>query len=456
MGMIACNNVWARRLHQKDEFVILNLALDNNIAYEIFERVRFTGQLQIVKSANIVFCEVGTCMKSSSKNLSTFQKNILLSYFLNNLVLKLKDCHGRLQNVYKKLHLMEETGVFQRELCFDDTLKNRYMMLRELEEHQETGLFPAPLKFRIERKKGKLKFVNIVKTACGLAGKVSKMSYSKGYNERRQLFPKVLRGFHFKGFGLSFVKPLRRLKSVSFGIRIPLTPNLPEWDRNLALPRMTSFVGISYPTDLRISLSVAFPTHKAIQTIFTCVTMTGLDLSVLPMYVRQLRASTSIKRIGMTFSIYYNPWESFRYGIGTWVVFFPALLSLTKCLSSTVVLFTVFLSHIGLPWSSTGYARTSSFNGNEVQYDVSLYSSGLTRYSAADMDKSFHTLVSTTTTGSRGGMNVSIARPSRYMQRCSRYKESGEIFFLPCRRIGLKIHRCKESFFLSIWQIIYI
>lgn len=74
---------------------------------------------------------------------------------------------------------------------------------------------------------------------------------------------KLFRVFVFKGYGISIIKSTSTWNSFGFGWKVPITPNFPEYDRIVHLPRFSSSFGIFYPFDLKASMAVSFPLHAA-------------------------------------------------------------------------------------------------------------------------------------------------------------------------------------------------
>ena len=82
--------------------------------------------------------------------------------------------------------------------------------------------------------------------------------------QRKSSFLKVLKVFAWKGFGLSFEKSVIQWNAFGAGIRVPVSSNFPEWDRNSALPKLSTTFGLNYPYGCKMSLSVSFPLGTAI------------------------------------------------------------------------------------------------------------------------------------------------------------------------------------------------
>ena len=132
--------------------------------------------------------------------------------------------------------------------------------------------------------------------------------------------------FKFKGFGVSFMKPVTSLKSAGLGLRIPISPNFPQYDRIVSLPRISSMLALMMSTDeyaLRASVSFSFP----LQIVLYNLARLGYRLKVtnlaLAQRIKRARATTSVKRLGMSFSIRYGSITGLRWGLGPWVYYLP-------------------------------------------------------------------------------------------------------------------------------------
>ena len=76
-------------------------------------------------------------------------------------------------------------------------------------------------------------------------------------------FLKIFSVFAWKGFGLSFEKSVLQLNSFGAGLRIPVSSNFPEWDRNAAIPKCSTTLGLLYPYGCKFSVSVSYPLGQA-------------------------------------------------------------------------------------------------------------------------------------------------------------------------------------------------
>ena len=70
---------------------------------------------------------------------------------------------------------------------------------------------------------------------------------------------KMFSKFKFKGFALSFIKSATELKSLGFGVKIPVTPNFPIYDSFIYLPRIVSMISLNYPYCWKLSFTINVP-----------------------------------------------------------------------------------------------------------------------------------------------------------------------------------------------------
>lgn len=75
---------------------------------------------------------------------------------------------------------------------------------------------------------------------------------------------KIFRVFSWKGFGLSFEKSVIQWNAFGAGIRVPVSSNFPEWDKNAGLPKLSTTFGLNYPYGCKMSISASFPLGTAI------------------------------------------------------------------------------------------------------------------------------------------------------------------------------------------------
>lgn len=136
------------------------------------------------------------------------------------------------------------------------------------------------------------------------------------------------RAFKFKGFGLSFIKSLTKLDQFGLGVRIPITANFPEYDRNSALPRLTTMLGIFYELQsgffFRGTFSVSFPMRMAGLLLAYLGTWTGVSPGAWVDRIRRLKARDSIRRLGLTFTVRVCS-SGCRYSAGPWLFYVPGV-----------------------------------------------------------------------------------------------------------------------------------
>jgi hypothetical protein len=68
---------------------------------------------------------------------------------------------------------------------------------------------------------------------------------------------KLLGRFSFKGFGLCGEKSVLQWNALGVGVRVPISPNFPEYDRNVNLPKIGAFLAVYYPHHYKITISAS-------------------------------------------------------------------------------------------------------------------------------------------------------------------------------------------------------
>lgn len=137
-----------------------------------------------------------------------------------------------------------------------------------------------------------------------------------------------LRAFKFKGFGLSFIKSLTKWDQCGLGLRIPITANFPEYDRNSALPRLTTMLGLFYELQsgffFRGTFSLSFPVRMAALLLAYLGAWTGVSPGAWVDRIRRLKARDSIRRLGLTFTMRICS-SGCRFSAGPWLFYVPGV-----------------------------------------------------------------------------------------------------------------------------------
>ena len=135
---------------------------------------------------------------------------------------------------------------------------------------------------------------------------------------------KLFGNFMFKGIGISMLKSLNSWQSCAFRFFIPITQNFPEYDRRVTLPRLVLHTALFHPYEYRISLAVSVPLHIALYGVSR-----GLEgrftTPELSRRIRRTRATASVKRVGVTFSVVFRMYSARRIllSMGPWLFFLP-------------------------------------------------------------------------------------------------------------------------------------
>ena len=149
----------------------------------------------------------------------------------------------------------------------------------------------------------------------------------------------LFKKFKFKGYGLSFVKSLTSWSQVGLGVRIPITPNFPEYDSNTALPRVGAVSGVWWELEsgfqLRGSVSISVPIY--VMSLFAAVLadMAGFKPDAITDRLRKSKARDSIRRVGMTVSVRYVPSGPKRgvcCAVGPWFFYVPGVKVMSRLL----------------------------------------------------------------------------------------------------------------------------
>jgi hypothetical protein len=136
-----------------------------------------------------------------------------------------------------------------------------------------------------------------------------------------------------KGLGITLQKPLKNWYSVGMGLRIPLTAHFPEYDRYVSLPRLSMTLVGYWPYDCKVGFSCSFPVTQVMYAMVTIGSQAGLSTDRLSERLRRIKASDSIKRVGVNFSVYYNQESGLRTSMG--MSLRPCYVVVTSCIIVT-------------------------------------------------------------------------------------------------------------------------
>lgn len=107
--------------------------------------------------------------------------------------------------------------------------------------------------------------------------------------------PGVFSKFQFKGFPLSFSKPLSDLTSVGVGFKLPITASFPEYDRRYYLPRVVGYLGVNYPYHWKLAFTITVPVQVfLILALYSIRVKKDLDFAPLDPKVGPKRVGVNI------------------------------------------------------------------------------------------------------------------------------------------------------------------
>jgi len=149
----------------------------------------------------------------------------------------------------------------------------------------------------------------------------------------------MFKKFKFKGYGLSFVKSISTWSQVGLGVRIPITPNFPDYDCHTALPRIGAMSGLYWELDsgffFRHSISFSFPLQVAIFFAAVMANLVGFVPDALAARIRNRKATDSIRRVGFTVSLRHipmGPQKGTQGQVGPWFFYVPGLRFMSRIL----------------------------------------------------------------------------------------------------------------------------
>jgi hypothetical protein len=181
-------------------------------------------------------------------------------------------------------------------------------------------------------------------------GEVSPLPKKHGNVLFRQ--SRLFRKFAFKGFGLHLSKNPFDLKSLCFGVKIPITQNFPAYDSVIFLPRVNALIAVNYPFSFRVSFSISVPLQ--VISMLVIVMARQLYLKSLPSEVSAigtsvaaaapgkivwptLRSSDSVTRLGLTIAYRYSKKLGHHRVLGPSILYLPGIQMVRRLLPLIIV-----------------------------------------------------------------------------------------------------------------------
>ena len=165
----------------------------------------------------------------------------------------------------------------------------------------------------------------------------------------------MLKKFKFKGYGLSFAKSLTSWSQLGLGVRIPITPNFPDYDSHTMLPRIGALSGLWWELDtgffLRSSVSLSFPLKGTLIFAAVLASLVGFVPDALAARIRNRKATDSIRRVGFTISLRYvpsGPKKGLCIALGPWFFYVPGLKVMSRVLPFVFFLPAVLVALVNL------------------------------------------------------------------------------------------------------------
>lgn len=126
--------------------------------------------------------------------------------------------------------------------------------------------------------------------------------------------------FQFKGFALSMQKTLTDMTGMAIGVKIPVTPNFPNYESKIYLPRVTAFVGVGLPASVRVSMTMSMPTQAIV-----AIAMLALHRGDKPFVWPTIKPTEHMKRVGMSVSCRFLGKSGHKPTVSGVLMFLPGL-----------------------------------------------------------------------------------------------------------------------------------
>ena len=231
--------------------------------------------------------------------------------------------------------------------------------------------------------------------------------------------------FSFKGIGLTVSKSIVELSTIGCGIKLPITPNFPNYDSIVHLPRVGLYVGINYPNwAARFNISISLPIQTIIyllvillspffetytEPLSTIQTNRGhsskLSMKVkdnnqklkkyslldsLKTLKKKLKATDSVRRIGITLSYKYDRFNGLSYSIGPWIYYLPGMRIMNKILPYIMFPPTLLITIVALVSRISSSIQSNFKKHTSVNNKISLndYNSSISSLQTDQMSSS--------------------------------------------------------------------
>lgn len=90
--------------------------------------------------------------------------------------------------------------------------------------------------------------------------------------QSQQSLLRIFRVFAWKGYGMQLEKSVIQWNAFGAAVKVPVSSCFPEWDKNAALPKVSTSFGLNYPYGCKMSMSASIPLGTAIYGEFkSCV-----------------------------------------------------------------------------------------------------------------------------------------------------------------------------------------
>ena len=97
-------------------------------------------------------------------------------------------------------------------------------------------------------------------------------------------------------------------------------------------PNSGSFLNAALTTDFKLGCSISFPLTQVLFAVSHILVKTKINSPELLDRIKQIKASDSIKRVGISISLYYNIDKGLRYSIGPYSFYLPGMRMRNKLL----------------------------------------------------------------------------------------------------------------------------
>ncbi|CAM9413363.1 unnamed protein product [Ascophyllum nodosum] len=186
--------------------------------------------------------------------------------------------------------------------------------------------------------------------------------------------------FTFRGFGIGITKPIFRgmllRPDVGLGVRLPLTLHFRSWERQVALPAISSSFFVLWPPAVQVSHAVSYPA-ELLQEWTTAAVRKIMVSSKEAAQARQRKET--VQRVGFTVGVRYSATYGMQWWLSPYFFLLPGIRLISDMYESFMAL---LLSVMALNQRSNDSETVKEDAIDEKERELSLWILALRNWAA--------------------------------------------------------------------------